>query len=50
MKPKPSIKKSYEENIELVKLAIKIKKEPNLNLTETVINNNDEEIEMITID
>jgi hypothetical protein len=37
----PSIKKSYEENIELVKQAIKIKKEPITNATEVIINNND---------
>jgi hypothetical protein len=47
---KPSIEKSYEENIKLVKQAIKIKKEPIINATEAVINNNDEDIEMITID
>ena len=46
----PSIKKSYEENIKLVKQAIKIKKEPIINTTEVVITNNDEDIEMITID
>jgi hypothetical protein len=47
---KPSIKKSYEENIKLVKQAIKIKTEPNTSTTKTVTNNNDEDIEMITID
>jgi hypothetical protein len=47
---KPSIKKSYKENIKLVKQAIKIKKEPIINTTEVVINNNDEDIEMINID
>jgi hypothetical protein len=47
---KPSIEKSYEENIKLVKQAIKIKKEPIINTTEVVINNNDEDIEMINID
>jgi hypothetical protein len=46
----PSIEKSYEENIKLVKQAIKIKKEPIISTTEVVINNNDEDIEMITID
>jgi hypothetical protein len=44
------IETSYEENIKLVKQAIKIKKEPNTTLTEIVNNNNDEEIETITID
>jgi hypothetical protein len=47
---KPSIEKSYEENIKLVKQAIKIKTEPNTSTTKTVTNNNDEDIEMITID
>jgi hypothetical protein len=47
---KPSINKSYEENIKLVKTAIKIKTEPNTSITKTVTNNNDEDIEMITID
>jgi hypothetical protein len=47
---KPSIEKSYEENIKLIKQAIKIKKEPIINATEVDINNNDEDIEMITID
>jgi hypothetical protein len=47
---KPSIEKSYEENIKLVKQAIKIKTEPNASTTKAVINNNDEDIEMITID
>jgi hypothetical protein len=47
---KPSIEKSYEENIKLVKQAIKIKTEPNTSNTKTVIDNNDEDIEMITID
>ena len=46
---KPSIEKSYEENIKLVKQAIKIKTEPNTSTTKTVTNN-DEDIEMITID
>jgi len=46
----PSIENSYEENIKLVKQAIKIKKEPITNATELNINNNDENIEMITID
>ena len=46
---KSSIEKTYEENIKLVKQAIKIKKEPNAALTE-VVDNDDEEIEMITID
>ena len=47
---KPSIEKSYEENIKLVKQAIKIKTEPNTLTTRTVTNNDDEHIEMITID
>jgi len=47
---KPSIEKSYEENIKLVKQAIKIKTEPNTSTNKTVTNNNDEDIEMITID
>jgi hypothetical protein len=47
---KPSIEKSYEENIKLVKQAIKIKTEPNTLTNKTVTNNNDEDIEMITID
>jgi hypothetical protein len=47
---KPSIEKSYEENIKLVEQAIKIKTEPNTTKTKTVIDNNDEDIEMITID
>jgi len=47
---KPSIEKSYEENIKLVKQAIKIKTEPNTSTTKTVTYNNDEDIEMITID
>jgi hypothetical protein len=47
---KPSIEKSYEENIKLVKQAIKIKTEPNTSTTKTVTDNNDEDIEMITID
>jgi hypothetical protein len=47
---KPSIEKSHEENIKLVKQAIKIKKELIINTTEVVINNNDEDIEMINID
>jgi hypothetical protein len=46
---KPLIAKSYEENIKLVKQAIKIKTEPNTSTTKTVTNN-DEDIEMITID
>jgi hypothetical protein len=46
---KPSIEKSYEENIKLVKQAIKIKTEPNTSTTKTVTNNG-EDIEMITID
>jgi hypothetical protein len=46
----PSIEKSYEENIKLVKQAIKIKTEPNTLTTRTVTNNDDEDIEMITID
>jgi hypothetical protein len=46
----PSIEKSYEENIKLVKQAIKIKTELNTSTTKTVTNNNDEDIEMITID
>ncbi len=46
---KPSIEKSYEENIKLVKQAIKIKTEPNTSTTKTATNN-DEDIEMITID
>jgi hypothetical protein len=50
IKLKPSIKISYEENIKLVKQAIRVKKEPNTTLTEVIINNNDEEIETITID
>ena len=49
-KPKPSVENSYEENIKLVKQAIKIKKEPITNATEVNINNNDKDIEMITID
>jgi hypothetical protein len=49
-KPKSSIENSYEENIKLVKQAIKIKKEPITNATEVNINNNDKDIEMITID
>ncbi len=47
---KPSMEKSYEENIKLVKQAIKIKTEPNTSTTKTVTDNNDEDIEMITID
>jgi hypothetical protein len=47
---KPSIEKSYEENIKLVKQAIKIKTEPNTLTTRTATNNDDEHIEMITID
>ena len=47
---KPSIEKSYEENIKLVKQAIKIKTEPNTLTNKTVTNNNNEDIEMITID
>jgi hypothetical protein len=47
---KPSIEKSYEENIKLVKQAIKIKTEPNTSTNKTVTNNKDEDIEMITID
>jgi hypothetical protein len=48
---KPSIEKSYEENIKLVKQAIKIKKEPITAKAKTVIDDdNDEDIEMITID
>jgi len=47
---KPSIEKSYEENIKLVKQAIKIKTEPNISTNKTVTTNNDEDIEMITID
>jgi hypothetical protein len=51
IKLKTTIEKSYEENIKIVKQAIKIKKEPNTTITEVVITNNDEEeIEMITID
>lgn len=47
---KPSIEKSYEENINLVKQAIKIKTEPNTLTTRTVTKHDDEHIEMITID
>ncbi len=47
---KPSIVKSYEENIKLVKQAVKIKTEPNTSITKTVTESNDEDIEMITID
>ena len=47
---KPSIEKSYEENIKLVEQAIKIKTEPNTSTTKTATNNKDEDIEMITID
>jgi hypothetical protein len=50
IKLKQSIEKSYEENMNLVNQAIKIKKEPNTTLTEVVNNNNDEEIETITIE
>jgi hypothetical protein len=46
----PSIENSYEENIKLVKQAIKIKTEPNTSTTKTVTDDNDEDIEMITID
>ncbi len=49
-KTKPSVENSYEENIKLVKQAIKIKKEPITNPNEVNVNNNDEDIEMITID
>ena len=47
---KPSIEKSYEENIKLVKQAVMIKTEPNISTNKTVTTNNDEDIEMITID
>ena len=49
-KHKPSVENSYEENIKLVKQAIKVKMEPITNPTEVNVNNNDENIEMITID
>ena len=49
IKLKTTIEKSYEENIKIVKQAIKIKTEPNTSTTKTVTNN-DENIEMITID
>jgi hypothetical protein len=47
---KPSIEKTYEENIQLVKQAVKIKTEPNISANKSVTINNDEDIEMITID